>query len=204
MLFFRRSENVLQLHAMNETALDAALAEIGRPFAVRKADGAVLSLAESAGRPADAWHVPACPLENLGDRSFCADYGLRYAYLAGAMANGIGSAEIAEALGQAGMISFFGAAGLSPATVEAAIDRLSRNLGERYPFGFNLIHSPNEPDLEAAIVDLVLAARNSPRGGVGLFGPHIAGGAVSGDGDSPGPCRQHRRAESSHCQGLAR
>jgi PfaD family protein len=71
------------------------------------------------------------------------------------MANGIGSAEIVEAMARAGMLGFFGAAGLSLPAIEAAIDRLSRNLGQ-LPHGFNLIHSPNEPDLEQAVVDLYL------------------------------------------------
>ena len=68
--------------------------------------------------------VPACRLEDLGDPSFRADHRLRYAYVAGAMANGIGSVEIVEAMSRAGMLGFFGAAGLSPARVETAIDRL--------------------------------------------------------------------------------
>ena len=99
--------------------------------------------------------VPALRLEDLGDAGFRADHGLRYAYLTGAMANGIGSADIVEEMSRAGMLGFFGAAGLSPQRVEAAIDRISRNLGGR-PYGFNLIHSPNEPALENAVVDLYL------------------------------------------------
>src|SRR5579859_6078369 len=99
--------------------------------------------------------VPAVQLENLGDPAFRADHGLRYAYVTGAMANGIGSADIVEEMSRAGMLGFFGSAGLAPQRVEAAIDRISRNLGDR-PYGFNLIHSPNEPDLENAIVDLYL------------------------------------------------
>jgi PfaD family protein len=103
----------------------------------------------------DPIFVPAFPLENLGDANFQADHGLRYAYLAGAMANGIGSVEVVEAMARAGMLGFFGAAGLSLPAIETAIDRLSRNLSH-LPYGFNLIHSPNEPDLEQAVVDLYL------------------------------------------------
>jgi PfaD family protein len=100
-------------------------------------------------------YSPASPPEHLGDPEFLADHGVRYAYIAGAMANGIGSAEIVEAMGHAGMLGFFGAAGLPLDAVDAAIDRLSRSLEGR-PYGFNLIHSPNEPDLEAAVVELYL------------------------------------------------
>lgn len=99
--------------------------------------------------------LPPCGLEDLGDPNFRADHGLRYAYVTGAMANGIASTDIVLAMGQAGMLGFFGAAGLTPTAVESAIDRVVRVLPQG-PWGFNLIHSPNEPDLENAIVDLYL------------------------------------------------
>ncbi len=100
-------------------------------------------------------YSPASPPEHLGDPGFLLDHGLRYPYIAGAMANGIGSAEIVEAMGRAGMLGFFGAAGLPLEAVEAAIDRLSHSLEGR-PYGFNLIHSPNEPGLESAVVELYI------------------------------------------------
>ena len=56
-------------------------------------------------------------------------------------------------MSRAGLLGFFGAAGLSPQTVESAIDRLTRSLPDS-AYGFNLIHSPNEPLLEAAVADL--------------------------------------------------
>src|SRR5713101_145143 len=62
--------------------------------------------------------VPACRLEDLGDASFRADHGLRYSYVAGAMANGIGSAEVVEAMARDGMLGFFGAGGLSLSGLE--------------------------------------------------------------------------------------
>ncbi|MCE9531183.1 MAG: PfaD family polyunsaturated fatty acid/polyketide biosynthesis protein [Planctomycetes bacterium] len=108
----------------------------------------------SEGLPIVAY-LPATALENLGDSSFRADHGLRYAYLAGAMANGIASVEIVEAMSRAGMLGFFGAAGLSLERIDTAIGRLQASLGER-PHGFNLIHSPNEPDHEAATVELFI------------------------------------------------
>src|SRR5437899_12721842 len=75
----------------------------------------------SGGRPV---FVPAIRPQDLGDPSFRADHGLRYAYVAGAMANGIGSEQIVEAMSRAGMLGFFGAAGLPLDRVEAAIDKL--------------------------------------------------------------------------------
>jgi PfaD family protein len=119
----------------------ARLAEVDRPLQLHR-----------NGRD---FFVPAVPLEHLGDAGFRTDHGLRYAYVAGAMANGIASVELVEAMAHAGMLGFFGAAGLAPNAVETALDRLQRRLADR-PFGFNLIHSPNEPDLEAAVADLYL------------------------------------------------
>ena len=99
--------------------------------------------------------LPPLPLGNLGDPAFRHAHGLCYAYVAGAMANGIASVELVAAMARAGMLGFFGAAGLDLERIESAIDRLTADLAGR-PFGFNLIHSPNEPDREAATVDLYL------------------------------------------------
>jgi trans-AT polyketide synthase/acyltransferase/oxidoreductase domain-containing protein len=100
-------------------------------------------------------YVPPLPPENLGNPQFKKSYDLRYAYIAGAMANGITSVEMVENAGRAGMVGFFGAAGLSLDQIETAIDRLQKSLKE-IPFGFNLINSPNNPELEAAVVQLYL------------------------------------------------
>ena len=89
----------------------------------------------------------------LGDRDFCTDLGLNFPYLGGSMAKGISSVSMVEELGRAGMLGFFGAAGLPFSTVEAAVDRLA---GAPYPCGFNLIHSPHEPDLEKALAELYI------------------------------------------------
>jgi len=141
--------------------LESALYRVGQPFEItQNGDGLSLrpstnGLTPSLDHEPKAIPVPAFRLENLGDAAFRADHDLRFAYVAGAMANGIGSAEVVEAMARAGMLGFFGAAGLSLTAIEAAIDRLSRNIGD-LTYGFNLIHSPNEPDLEQAVVDLYL------------------------------------------------
>ena len=80
---------------------------------------------------------------------------LRYAYIVGAMANGITSVKMVEEAGKAGFVGFFGAAGLGLDQIETAIDRLRKSL-ENIPYGFNLIHIPNDPELEAAVVQLYL------------------------------------------------
>lgn len=141
------------------------LCNITKPMFVVLQDGKLAISAEGdlsfdlASRPAGALPLmgTAMPsaLESLGDRSFCEDHGLRYAYVGGSMAHGISSPEMAIALGNHGMIGFIGAAGDSPQKVEKAILQM-KSLKEPVPFGFNLIHSPNEKGLEDIIVDLYL------------------------------------------------
>ncbi|MTI85597.1 MAG: PfaD family polyunsaturated fatty acid/polyketide biosynthesis protein [Firmicutes bacterium] len=100
-------------------------------------------------------YSPAIPLENLGDHGFCRDHGIQYPYIGGSMAHGISSVEIVEALGRGGMLGFFGVAGLPPRRIQAAVDRLQETMGTK-PYGFNLIHSPNEPQLETQIAEMYI------------------------------------------------
>jgi len=100
-------------------------------------------------------YTAALPIESLGDDDFKKDHGTRYAYYAGAMANGIASEELVIALGQAGFLCSFGAAGLVKSRVESAINAIQTALPNG-PYAFNLIHSPNEAALEKSNVDLFL------------------------------------------------
>ena len=142
----------------------AALSRVGRPlYVVDHGDGFAFShdgVVEIGGDPPIEGlpllaHAPACPPSRLGSAPFAKDHGVRFCYVAGAMANGIASTEFVEAMGRARMLSFFGAAGLEPGPVEDAIDRISTSLGD-LPWGFNLIHSPYEPGLEEAVADLYI------------------------------------------------
>jgi len=91
----------------------------------------------------------------LGDSSFQKDYNLKYAYKTGAMANGIASEELVIAIGKAGFLGSFGAAGLVPARVLQAIEKIQGALPTQ-SYAFNLIHSPNESALEEGAVKLFL------------------------------------------------
>jgi PfaD family protein len=99
--------------------------------------------------------TPSLLPEDLGDPEFKKRHNLKYAYVGGAMANGITSTAMVEAMGKAGMMGFYGAAGLSLAEVEKAIYEVRLKLGDS-PYGFNLIHSPGDPDLEDALVGLYI------------------------------------------------
>lgn len=113
--------------------------------------------ADEASLPAVAYVPPVRP-QSLGDASFCADHRVAYAYVGGSMANGISSVETVVALGRSGLLGFFGAAGRPLPEVAEAIARVRAELGD-LPFGFNLIHQPSEPSLEAATADLYVKER---------------------------------------------
>jgi trans-AT polyketide synthase, acyltransferase and oxidoreductase domains len=150
-------------------ALEAALLRVRKSLYVVEKEGqlavshngqAIIPSSPDTTRPAGESYplrayVSPLPPEDLGSRLFRDRHGLRYAYVMGAMANGITSVEMVTAAGKAGMIGFFGAAGMSLSGIEDAIERIQSALGER-PYGFNLIHSPHEPDQEKAVVDLYL------------------------------------------------
>lgn len=101
--------------------------------------------------------APPLRPDNLGDPNFTSFYGLRYAYVIGAMANGISSVKMVEAAGQNGLLAFFGAGGLSLAQIDIAIQQLQKSQQtDHFPFGVNLIHSPTDPALEMETVRLYL------------------------------------------------
>jgi len=136
--------------------VDRPLYAVGTDAGISYTDGGEATLGPgSAASPLLGYAAPCMP-EALGDASFRADHGTQYAYMAGAMANGIASEPLVEAMARTGMLGIFGAAGLSPARVAQAVERLQSALGS-LPHGYNLIHSPNESHLEDAIVDLYLA-----------------------------------------------
>ena len=140
-------------------SLRSPVAVVRTPAGFAVAAGGVAQLGSASpgpdAVPLAAFLPPLTPTD-LGDPGFRAAHGLAYPYMTGAMANGIGSADVVEAMSRAGMLGSFGAAGLSVERVTQAIDRLQASLGDR-PFCFNLIHSPNEPAHEAAVAELYLA-----------------------------------------------
>ncbi len=118
-----------------ESALQRSLLNVSRPlYVVERPDGLCVSQGGTAALGSQAAaggdrlplraYAPPLPPEALGDPVFKAKHGLRYAYVAGEMANGITSVRMVTAVGQAGMVGFFGAAGLMPAEVESALARL--------------------------------------------------------------------------------
>ena len=116
-----------------------------------KADNLILE----EGERQLAAYLPPLTLQQLGDETFCNTYGCRYAYYGGAMANAISSEQMVIALGKAGLMGSFGAAGLSLPRIEKAIHTIKAALPNG-PYLFNLINSPNEPAVEQNTVELYL------------------------------------------------
>ncbi|MBP9155404.1 MAG: PfaD family polyunsaturated fatty acid/polyketide biosynthesis protein [Xanthomonadales bacterium] len=165
-------------------------------------DGALSSGTNGADWPLLGLLPPLYP-EWLGDRSFQETYGTRYPYVGGAMANGIASASFVIELGKIGALGMFGAAGLAPARVEAAINTIAAALDPlAAAWGANLIHSPAEPALEDAIVDLYLrrGVRCVEASAFMAMSPAIVRYAASGlqrDGDGRIQRRNHVIAKIS-------
>lgn len=134
--------------------IKAQLMDVANPVYVA-ANGAVANkTASKAGAPVVAFAQALLP-EDLGDAAFKKQHGVKYAYHGGAMANGIASVELVIALGKAGFLCSFGAAGLVPDAVENAIRRIQEALPNG-PYAVNVIHAPAEEALERGAVERCL------------------------------------------------
>ncbi len=118
--------------------------------------GNILNIFQQDATPTNpAGYTSPTTMERCGDQQFLATHKLRYPMVGGSMAKGISSVNIVIEMGKAGMLGFFGAAGLPLDTVAEAIQNIQQALPEG-PYGCNLIHSPHETDLEQALVDLYI------------------------------------------------
>jgi len=148
--------------AYDEAGMRAALRRLEQPVFVVEIQGRVgitnqgglQAASASAGGACLAEGQPVNP-QQLGDVAFNRFYGTQYAYTSGAMAQGISSAELVIALGKAGMLGSFGAAGMVPPRLEAVIQKVQAALPHG-PYAFNLIHSPHEEAMERNAVELYL------------------------------------------------
>ena len=159
--------------------------------------------------------APAMRLSQLGDASFRAEHRVRLAYMTGSMANGIASVEVVEAAGRAGMLSSFGAAGLSVGEIERAIERLGgcsqagaweRGAWERGAWASVRLQPDSQPERAGARGGgrrSVPAARGAAGRGVGVSGPDAAGGALPRPRHPSRSSGAGRRAEPDHRQGVA-
>nr|WP_254902122.1 PfaD family polyunsaturated fatty acid/polyketide biosynthesis protein [Mycobacterium simiae] len=103
--------------------------------------------------------LPPLYPEWLGDRSFCENHNVRFAYISGSMANGIATPTLVVSMAKAQMLGFFGAAGLSYQGVERGLADIIKGLGggKDSTWGANLIHSPGDPALEMSLAELYIS-----------------------------------------------
>jgi len=144
----------------DQQTLLAAINRVREPLRFcRRADGAVdVLFDDGAAVPTDyVGTLPPLYPEWLGDRSFAEVHGCRFPYIVGEMARGISTAEMVIAAAEAGLMGFFGSAGLTLQATEQSIQKIQSALGSNAEcWGANLIHSPNEVGLEDGFVDLFL------------------------------------------------
>lgn len=140
----------------NTTAIKDALLDLSQPIFTTDVNGelAVGKTLASKGQAVTAFAQSLLP-EELGDEVFKKQHGVKYAYHGGAMANGIASVELVIALGKAGFLCSFGAAGLIPDVVEDSIRRIQAALPNG-PYAVNIIHAPAEEALERGAVERCL------------------------------------------------
>lgn len=99
---------------------------------------------------------PTILSRSLGSATFRRRYGLKYAYVAGAMYRGTASAALVVRMGRAGMIGYLGTGGLSLAAIEAAIQIIQTGLRPGEAYGLNLLADYDNPAGERATVDVCL------------------------------------------------
>jgi len=92
----------------------------------------------------------------LGNAAFKQEYGLKYAYITGAMVHGIASTDMVIKMGKAGLMGYWGAGGMDLADIEKAIQHIQRELKDGQAYGMNLLCNVDMPQQEEAIVDLYL------------------------------------------------
>lgn len=120
--------------------------------------------AETAGSQASdaTFRIPPIYPEWLGDRGFTAVHNTRFPYVVGEMARGIATPEMVVAAAKAGLLGFYGSAGLSLQEVRQGIEKIKAVLtSTNASWGANLIHSPQNPGMERAVVDLFLETKVS-------------------------------------------
>ncbi|MFK8079510.1 MAG: PfaD family polyunsaturated fatty acid/polyketide biosynthesis protein [Granulosicoccus sp.] len=103
------------------------------------------------------FRLPPVYPEWLGDRSFTYAHNTRFPYIVGEMARGIATPEMVIAAARAGLLGFYGSAGLPLREVSEGIAKIKAALvATDATWGANLIHSPQNPGMEKAVVDVFL------------------------------------------------
>ncbi|WP_103534489.1 ACP S-malonyltransferase [Streptomyces sp. SM11] len=106
--------------------------------------------------PAVSARSAKTPAGSLGSEAFRQDYGVRLAYVAGGMRQGVGSVELVARMASAGLLSYFGASGLAARDVVLAVAAVRARVPAGAPFGVNVTHDPFDPRAESDLVDVLI------------------------------------------------
>ncbi|MGQ9408337.1 PfaD family polyunsaturated fatty acid/polyketide biosynthesis protein [Mycolicibacterium gilvum] len=148
---------------LDRSDVHEALAAIRRPVAVvGSVHGPSSVLLDAAGQlTSDVLRqnllavLPPIYPEWLGDRSFTTAHGVRFPYVIGEMARGIATPAMTIEGVRAGVMAFYGSAGLDLSTVEAGVREIQAAVGrDTVGWGANLIHNVQSDGIEIATVDL--------------------------------------------------
>jgi trans-AT polyketide synthase/acyltransferase/oxidoreductase domain-containing protein len=93
---------------------------------------------------------------NLGDTAFKNEYGIKYAYMAGAMYRGISSKELVVSMGKAGLMGSLGTGGMHINQIQDDIDYIQKALPDGRGYSMNLVCNLSNPQEEIKIIELYL------------------------------------------------
>lgn len=142
--------------AAQEAAAAAAPKTNGAAHPGAATNGAAPNGAAPNGTATNGAAGPAFTAEGLGSRAFREAFGLRRAYVSGAMYQGIASVELVLRMARAGLLGFFGAGGVPLAKVEQVIERLRAELPPGAAWGMNFLAHAGFPRREEELCDLLL------------------------------------------------
>ncbi|MFN8371032.1 MAG: ACP S-malonyltransferase [Bacteriovoracaceae bacterium] len=94
--------------------------------------------------------------EDLGSKAFKTDYGIKFAYYAGAMYRGTASKELVVRMAKAGHLAFLGTGGMDLAWMEKDIKFIQEQLAPHQVFGANLLCNLQDPVVEENSVALFI------------------------------------------------
>jgi trans-AT polyketide synthase/acyltransferase/oxidoreductase domain-containing protein len=100
--------------------------------------------------------LPGLSPSALGSEAFRKEYGLRLAYVAGAMFKAIASTQMVIRMARAGLLSYFGSGGLRLDRLEEEIAHIKSQLRPEQPFGVNLLCNLVSPAYEEQTVAVLL------------------------------------------------
>ncbi len=95
----------------------------------------------------------------FGSEEFKKDYGVRYAYVQGAMYKGISSAEMVIRMGKANLLGIFGTGGLSLEQIEQELIKIKNGLCKGETYGMNMLYSADKTEEEEKLIDLFIKYR---------------------------------------------